>query len=350
MKHFKSPFGLILCLAVAIILTNVLTMPLPLAPGSHMLRTLADSPIAPISPLPQPSKDDSGKKPNPAETGGVIPGQGGENYPITDPDAPRVTVIFPSQAVSVPIQVKIYESGVFDGMAVTGDNVGSPFVFGVWPRLNGEMITQFNRAIHLYIQYDEANLSNEQQHNLRLFMYDPTIEAWIKVGGKVDTYRNIISALLTNYTPYEQGMGAMFVVAADNSPLLSQAVSADGTTTLTLEESGIRFHVPPGTVPPKTHFEVTEATLDSLPAVAVRAYRINHSSINSDLGEEFTNLPKAIYLEFQTPNNPDNLTILTWHKGQWVKPSVLGSKVTYTEDTIIIETTTLGTFAIAVMN
>lgn len=354
MNTLKSQFLLIFCLVLAIVLANWLPLPLPADIGNQVLTSLADSPVSPLPPPPDEGDTDDGNSggddhntPDPATEGGVIPGQGGEDRAIHDPDAPGITVMFPRGSALVPIQVEAYYTGLAPNMAPPANGVGRPFFFGVWPRYPGDMITELNGPLYLSIDYDGSLLSNAQEENLHLYLYNPALETWVKLGGKIDIYHNLLTALLTNYTPFAPGQGALLMLGVDDTPPLIQTQTNNGTTTLTLEGAGIKFHIPAGTVPVGSHFEATSASVKGLPALDIRAYQINHGSTTTYVGHEYVTLSNPITLEFEIATDPDDLTILVLYRGRWVEAETLGYKTIRAQNTIALATNQLGSFMLA---
>ena len=361
----KNVSAVIICLAMALILLPILQLP-EVEAGGLLIPSLNDSPVSPITP-PTPGGDgggtddntnDSGdgnrtrseerdETPNPADEGGVIPGLGGANRPISDPDAPNLTIIFSEGSVQIPVQTAAFDTGLRPNIPPPHDRAGQAFFFGVWPRFPGEMVTKFAEPIQLHQDYDDRLGAHGQEANIQLYMYHPLFESWVKIGGRVDPYNRTISVLLSEYIPYGPGQGALFITGINDAPPLTQNVTPEGDTLLTVDGKPVQILVPADTVPVGSHFEVSFATVADRPGIYIGAYQISHNLLDPKIGTTFTTLPKPITLTFDLSEDSQDLTILILQNGVWIDAEKAGYTLHRTADGIAIETSHLGTFLVS---
>ncbi|MCB0168823.1 MAG: hypothetical protein KDI79_31640, partial [Anaerolineae bacterium] len=237
------------------------------------------------------------------------------------------------------------------------------FFFAVWRRaVEGGAVTEFGQPILINAPYQDLGLSGDQENRIRLWMYDPASQSWIKLGGQVDIFNNVVTGMLMSMTPWQENGNTLFALGFDDSPNLTQEVDEFGTTTLaTPLRDDFKLRVPAGSVEVGDHFEMSTfpATPDSeafelLGApVHIGVYRINYNA--SSLAEKYhmAFLSRPVTIEFdpseylnQTSDN--TLTIVTLIDGKWVDVEELGYQVDRGENSITVETTTLGIFALAV--
>jgi hypothetical protein len=359
---FLSAFGLIL----------VLGIPRP-AGATEAASGLFSSPIT--------NNDDHNsdhRPPSAAEKGEVDPVQGDPNQPIGDPDTPGLVVFFPWGSAHEPLKIRFFNSGLPQNIAppsnvsgatsptVMPNGMNTPyFFFGAWRTLGlGGAVYQFDHSIMIQAPYQAGGLNLTQESQLRLWMYDPTIRSWIKLGGRVDIFNNIVTGLISSLTPFEPGGNTLFVLFIDDSPPVQQTVDEFGATTLWLSDrDDFRFHVLPGTVEAGSHFEVM--SLPYIPEsdtfqlltrpIGLKAYFIDRQNPAGTDDYQITEFSKPVSIEFDyTPEmlagagDPSNLTIVTLRNGQWVDVETLGYQVSRTGDKITVDTSELGIFSVAI--
>lgn len=373
MQNIKTYLILPLLFLSALGLTLVLETPRPVG-AKEAASGLFSSPVT----NDHGDHESDHHPPSPAEKGEVDPVQGNPNQPIGDPDTPGIAVIFPPGSVHEPLKIRFFNSGLPQNIVPPSDVSGatSPvirpngmntpyFFFGAWRTLGLDgAVHQFDHSIMIQVPYQDGGLNSSQEGQLRLWMYDPAVQSWIKLGGRVDIFNNIVTGLISSLTPFEPGGNALFALFLDESPSLQQSVDEFGTTTLWLSgRDDFRFHVLPGTVEAGSHFEVT--SLPHIPEsdefqlltrpVDIKAYFINQQNPAGPDDYQITEFSKPVSIEFDyTPEmlakagDPANLTIVTLRNGQWVDVETLGYHVSRTGDTITVDTDQLGTFSVAI--
>jgi hypothetical protein len=246
--------------------------------------------------------------------------------------------------------------------------VGTSFLFAAWKKTGDGSLTSFERAITINAPYDgqKASATGLPEEYVRLFMYNPAIQAWIPVGGDLDIYHDLISGLVANLSPFVDGpyAGQTLFSAAVIQPLrMEQAVESDGTTSF---DFGPILLVPPGTVKPGTHFEF--GRLSDLPvtnyvlvgdAYSFGAYFVNRAADAGATDMEIPEFSEPATLVFYVPEHvPDeleqpgesDLTIVTAspETGAWVDVEELGHRVTRIPDLLSVDIDSPGVFAVAI--
>jgi hypothetical protein len=292
--------------------------------------------------------------------------------------------------------------------------VGAPFYLGVWIKGEGKTVSEFNRPIVINVSYQDSDLSQSakaqpagqagtkllldpwlpwsglplasviypamaifsldgsapghtlyvppsDEGNLRLSMYDPDAQAWIKLCSRVDSYANKVSAALLLPTPLEEGGNALFAMIPDDTPALEQSVDNQGNTTLSIPGGNLRLEVKAGTVEVGTHFEMTLLTgapdsdlFKLLPTpVDIKACQADYESFNRI--RQITQFPMLMNVEFGYDTGTSvraggkgNLTIVSLQERQWIDTEEFGSRVVRGVKSISVGTGDLGTFGLAV--
>lgn len=333
-----------------------------------------------------------------------------------DPNTPDIRVDFPLGAVSVPAQLSAYrpEELPADVSLPANGSVGAPFYLGVWIKGEGKTVSEFDRSIVINVSYQDADLSQaakaqpagrtlaklllerllpspnlplasvtypalaifsfdgsasghtgyispSDEENLRLSMYDPDTQAWVKLCSRVDSYGNKVSAALLLPKPLEEGGNALFAIIPDDTPGLEQSVDDQGNTTLSIPGSNFELEVKAGTVEVGTHFEMTLLTgaPDSdlfrlLPTpVDIKACQADYESLNRI--RQITQFPRSMNVEFGydagtsvRAGGKGNLTIVSLQERQWTDMEEFGSRVVRGDTTVSVDTGDLGTFSLAV--
>jgi hypothetical protein len=267
---------------------------------------------------------------------------------------------FPRGAVSAPVQVRAYHTGLPPGVpAPTGGIIGCPFFFGAWIKGEGKTVDEFNEPIVIKVSDNNMAIPVAQENQLRLNMYDPTTEAWVKLCSRAEGKQ--LSAALVFPTPLEEGGNALFALTIDDTPALDQVVDEQGKTTLSIPDDNIKIGVLPGTVEVGTYFEMTHLsnTPDSglfklLPTpVDVKACQADYTTPNKV--RQVTRFPKPLEVTFGFDANTltraggkNNLTIVSFQNRQWMDLEEFGASVVRSDNTITVESSNLGTFSMAV--
>lgn len=277
---------------------------------------------------------------------------------VFDPQTPDIRINFPPGSVSVPIEVRVYRTGLPPDVPPPANGaIGSPFFFGAWIRGQGKTVSEFHQSIVIIVKYEDSDLAQMpgirkpapsmanatlshpalstgfplamvvgptmaillphasppnspsylvpvQEERLRLRMYDPATRSWIKLCSRVDKYTNKVSAALLWPTPLEEGGNALFAITFDDTPALDQAVDGQGNTTLSIPGSNFKLGVLAGTVEAGTHFEVTllpevpESDMFKLlpTPVDIKACQVDHTTA-SKIGQ-ITQFPKPLKVGF----------------------------------------------------
>jgi hypothetical protein len=335
----------------------------------------------------------------------VNPGQSGV---FMDPTNPGILVWFAPGSVNVPVQIRTFYSGLPSNIPGPPGSIGPFFFFGAWINGKGMTINEFDPPIVISVPYDSgisrmpgapdpfqsvaglahpglfqlsgsplalitypaltlladekmALLPPTQEQQLRLNMYNPTTQSWVKLCSSVNVHTKRISGVLASPIPIDSGGNTLLAVAVDDTPPLNQVVDNQGKTTISIEGVNTRLQVLPGTVEPGTHFEVT--LLPALPAnnnpaklldspLDVKACKIDHM-VNEN-STELTHLPKPLGIEFDydaetlaIAGGRNNVTTVLFQNGQWVDMEEFGYQVLREQDKIIVDTDSLGTVGLA---
>jgi hypothetical protein len=341
MKRIRDYFILALIFACAVALTMTL---------KNAALVNAREPSHPLFRRPG---GDEGETPPPEGRGLVIPGQGGEDKPINDPGEPGFTAIFPKGSISETVRVKFFNTGLPEGVPPPPNSVGPLFFFGAWSG-KGATLCPFNFSILINVSYDDSGLSSSQEERLHLYVYNPAARAWVKSGGRVDIYKNVMTGFLALPTPFEAGGNTLFALVVDETPPPKQIVDESGITTLSIEgRQDFRFHVLPGTVGVGAYFEVTPLfdipdtnTFKLINAVDIKAYKDD---------SQITDFPKPVSVEFDYDADAlagARLTIVTLknecQQGGWVDAEELGYEVTRQGNRLVVEAGRPGVFGLAI--
>ncbi|MCB0171445.1 MAG: hypothetical protein KDJ97_12910 [Anaerolineae bacterium] len=356
---FSFIFMLALAFALALEDTSVVD-------AKGLAKPVFDSPI---------KKKDNNDGPPPAnEKGEVDPENLNSNTPVRDPETPGFFIIFLDGTIDEAVQVKLFSTGIPQKVPLLPHTLQIPsslvptsgnspyFFFAVWRRaVEGGAVTKFGQPILINAPYQDLGLSGDQENRIRLWMYNPASQSWIKLGGQVDTFNNVVTGMVTSMTPWSENGNTLFALAFDDSPALTQDVDAFGTTTLASPlRDDFKLRVPAGSVEVGSHFEISPfpANPDSEPfellgePIHIDVYRINYSALSPEEKYHMASLSRPVTIEFDPSEylnqagDSSTLTIVTLIDGKWVDVEELGYKVNRSEDSITVETTTLGIFAL----
>jgi hypothetical protein len=332
----------------------------------------------------------------------------------TDPNNPNISVWFPAGSVSRPVELRTYFSGLPSNIPPVPGGVGSLFFFGAWIRGEGVTLNDFNMPIIINAPYDNLGLSQipgrpdhplqlvarsapsksslltgwplalvaqpalaifsarefvparpsmippSQEQQLRLNMYNPATQSWVKLCSSVNIYTKRVSGVLASPIPFESGANTLLAIAVDETPALNQVVDDQGKTTLSIEGVNTRLQVLPGTVEPGVHFEIT--IQPGIPAsdpvkllanpIDIKACRIDH--IVNENSTQITEFPKPLGVEFDydadtvaNAGGTANLTAVILQNGRWADMEEFGYQVSRDEAKIKVDTDRLGTFSMA---
>jgi hypothetical protein len=353
--------------------------------------------------------DDDDTPPPPPDQ--VEPGQ---SKMARDPNTPDIFVWFPAGSVSVPVEVRAYYTGLPPGIPAPPGSVGALFFWGAWIRGEGMTLNEFNPPIVINAPYSNSGVSQvpkgpshpfqslvsftpskqgllsgwplamvthpattilfpqeatldrhslippTQEQQLRLQMYNPATQSWVKLCSSVNIYTKRVSGVLASPIPIDTGENTLLAIAVDETPPLNQVVDAQGVTTLSIEGVNTRLHVLPGTVEPGAHFEITlqPGIPDSTPVkllarpIDIKACHIDH--IVNENSTQITQFPKPLGVEFDYDANilasaggKANVTTVLLQNGQWVNMEEFGYQVIREENKIRVDTDGLGTFSMA---
>lgn len=360
---------------------------------------------------PRPTPTPSGDVPLPPDQ--VDPSEGRQQ--AYDPQEPGIRFDFPPGAVRQAIEVRAYRTDLPAHVPPPANgSVGAAFYFGAWIRGQGRTVEEFDRSIVINVGYADsalvqklwrqwpdhatvgANLSflsastslplalvvhpalsvllpsesppdsyhyyfaSGQEDRLRLAMYDPATQSWVKLCSRVDRHANKVSAALLMPTPVEEGGNALFAVILDDTPVLEQKIDEQGNTRLFIPGSNISLGVLAGTVEVGTHFEVTllpEAPDSDLyrlfpTPVDIKACQADYSSVSRI--RHITQFPKPMTVTFDVDANTlsraggrANLTIVGLQGCQWVDLEEFGYSVIRGDTGVAVDTGELGAFAMA---
>lgn len=241
--------------------------------------------------------------------------------------------------------------------------VGNAFTFGIW---EDQGITQreFNPSIVINVRYQDEDVPEQvrpDEQRLHLQIYDPVTRSWIKLCSNVNVHTNVVSAPLSTAIPFEGQGSSLLVVAVDPSPPLEQTVDGQGTTTISLKRSNVRFQIPDESIERNAYFVITllpnvsksgSVKLLSRP-VDLKACWSNPAKPDQD-SRQLTGFAKNLQVGFAYDSdtlaragNKASLTIANYQNNQWVDIETLGAKMIRGDETIAVEIGSLGTFGLA---
>jgi hypothetical protein len=249
------------------------------------------------------------------------------------------------------------------GISYPLNAVGQAFTLGLWVG-DGMTLRRFTPSIVVSVKYTDDDIppaALDDEDRLHLLMYNPTTQSWVKLCGSVDIHENFVSAALSFATPLDGKGSSLMALAIDNTPPLEQVVDKQGTTTISLRGSNLDFQVLFETVEVGSHFEITIlptvvksgiVKLFSRP-IDIKGCRVDHDNPTQN-NRELTVYPKPLKLSFNYDSDTlsraggkTGLTIVNLQNGQWIDEEALGSRVVRGDDTITVDTTSLGTFGMA---
>ena len=326
------------------------------------------------SPTKQKDGDKSGPPPG-SEKGEVDPANLNADTAVRDPETPGFFVFFFNGAIDEAVRVKIFSSGIPQGVPALPNPVSVPdsvvptssnspyFFFAVWRQaVEGGVITQFKQPILINAPYQDFNLSGDQEARIRIWMYNPATQSWVKLGGQVDIFNNVVTGMVMSMAPYHENGSTLFALGFDDTPPLNQTVDEFGTTNIsTLLRDDFNLFVPAGSVEVGSHFEITP--FSGVPIsdpfefvgkpIYIAVYRVNYEATSLPEKYATVRLTNPVTVEFNTdePQNqgldPATMTIVMFVDGQWVDVEDLGYTVTRDETGISVEVDVLGIFSLA---
>ena len=276
----------------------------------------------------------------------------------------NVTLWFPENSVNVEVVATadyMAEKDLPGGISYPTNAVGLPLTFGLWTE--GVTLRQFSPSIVINMRYQDSEVPPDfsaQEEQLHLYMYNPSTQSWIKLCSAVNIYENVVSAALALATPYEENGGSLLAIAGDNTPPLEQAVDG-GVTRILVKGSNLSFQVLPEAIEAGSNFEITVLpnVLDSRTVkllskpVDMKLCRIDHTQPTQN-SFQLTSFAKPLKVEFKY--DPDtlsrvggkaNLTLVNLQDRRWVDLENIGSRVVRGNDTITVDTASLGIFGLA---
>jgi len=278
----------------------------------------------------------------------------------------NVTLWFPEGSVNEEVVATadyMAEKDLPGGISYPTNAVGLPITFGLWTE--GDTLRQFSQSIVINMRYQDSEVPPDfsaQEERLHLYMYNLATQSWIKLCGAVNIYENVVSAALLRATLYKEGDGAsLLAIAADNTPPLEQTRDAQGVTRISVKGSNLIFQVLPEAIEVGSNFEITALpnVLDGgtvkllAKPVDMKLCRIDHTRPTQN-SFQLTSFAKPLKVEFKY--DPDtlsrvggkaNLTLVNLQDRQWVDLENIGSRVVRGNDTITVDTASLGIFGLA---
>ena len=287
----------------------------------------------------------------------VLPGQAKLAH---DPETPSISIFFPAEALIEPVEVRAYFGYPPEGISALPTTVGTPFYFGAWILGEGRTVEQFETSVVLNVPYDESFLQGTSEELLKLYMYKPGINSWVKLCGRVDSASNVVTGLVQAPTAIEAGGNTLFAIGVDDSASLESLLDGHGKTFLTIPDANLILSVPPGAVDVGTHFEVTSspivpdlrtATLLSKP-VNAKACKIDHENHENSRQVFYFRKPIDIELTYSpkvalSVGGAQNLTIATIDDRDWKNMEKLGYPIKRSTNSARVKADILGAFSLA---
>ncbi|MCB0214180.1 MAG: hypothetical protein KDJ52_32880 [Anaerolineae bacterium] len=329
----------------------------------------------PVFSSPTKQKGDNSGPPPGSEKGEVDPANLNADTAVRDPETPGFFVFFFNEAIDEAVRVKIFSSGIPQDVPALSNPVSIPdsvvptssnspyFFFAVWRQaVEGGVITHFKQPILINAPYQDFNLSGDQEARIRIWMYNPATQSWVKLGGQVDIFNNVVTGMLTSMTPYYENGSTLFALGFDDVPPLNQTVDEFGTTTIsTALRDDFTLFVPAGSVEVGSHFEITPfsgvPTNDAFEFIGkpiyIAAYHVNYAAFSLPEKYAMSQFTKPVTIKFNPDElqnqslDPDTITIVMFVDGQWVDVEDLGYTVTRDETGISVEANVLGIFSLA---
>ncbi len=249
------------------------------------------------------------------------------------------------------------------GIKLPDGIVGNAFTFGLWHD-KGVAQREFNPSIVINVNYRDEDVPDKvrpDEQRLHLQIYNPATRSWIKLCSNVNVHTNVVSAPLSSAIPLQEEGSSLLAIAVDPSPPPDQTVDGQGTTTISLKRSNLRFQIPDESVERNAYFVITllpnvsrsgSVKLLSRP-VDLKACWTNPAKPEQD-SRQLTDFAKQLQVGFDYDSdtlaragNKASLTIANFQNSQWVDIEALGAKVVRGNGTIAVETGSLGTFGLA---
>lgn len=280
--------------------------------------------------------------------------------------ASEVSVWVPTSSIGLPILMTadyLPADKLPPDIKLPNGVVGEAFTFGVW-KDQGVTQREFSPSIVINARYRDEDVPEAirpDEQRLHLQIYDPITRSWIKLCSNVNVHTNVVSAPLSTAIPSEGEGGSLLVIAVDPLPPLDQSVDGQGTTTISLKRSNLRFQIPDESVERNAYFVITllpnvsksgSIKLLSRP-VDLKACWSNPEKPDQD-SRQLSGFIKQLQVGFDydadtlaRAGNKASLTIANFQNSQWVDIEALGAKVVRGNETVAVETGSLGTFGLA---
>jgi hypothetical protein len=237
-----------------------------------------------------------------------------------------------------------------------------PFYFGAYVDGKGTAVKNFNESVIIFAKYNDTPIdSDSDETRLRMYIYNPAVDGWVKLCSRIDVHGNVVAGSLASPIPFKNTESSLLAVSIDSTMPLEQTVDSQGTTTIALPGSNFNFRVLPGTVEVGTHFEVTvlPEVLGSSPIallnqpVDIKACALTYE--DDENSRQLTGFPKPVLVEFGFTDRAatlvggrENLTIAHLeNETDWVDVQDAGLRVISDENQLSVDTDELGTFSLA---
>ncbi|MCB0165198.1 MAG: hypothetical protein KDI79_13285 [Anaerolineae bacterium] len=281
-----------------------------------------------------------------------------------------VSVWVPEGALSEPASLLVTadylsEDNLPAGITAPPGTVGSPITFGIWQG-ESQIYTNFNPSLVINIQYNEEDVPADvlaEEQSLHLFMYQPTLQTWVKLCTSVQIDENLLSAALARVVPAEDQGSVLLAIAPDRSAPLTQTVDSSGLTEITSPDSDLRFQVQSASVPDGTHFVMTvlpsSAAAGSLQLLSnpvdIKACHVDHTNPTQNTVEmtSFFFKPPQVAFSFNAATlsragRTTNLTVAGMFDNQnWIDLEAFGSRLVRERRMVAVDTPVLGAFSLA---
>ncbi len=131
-------------------------------------------------------------------TAGEITGSAGGT--LTSGDN-KLVIVLPAGAISGDGTLSVTPSGNYQAPSGDSKVIGSK-VYDLVMTVASSTVTTFNDFVTLTFSYTDEEVSGIDEASLKIYYWDATTQAWVQVGGQVDTANNTITVNVAHFTQF----------------------------------------------------------------------------------------------------------------------------------------------------